>query len=238
MLSIFSSVWMNCSVPTIFAARRSASSRRFLITFISQYRIKKNNATWTSIPTGMRNGSRSMLPKMVPTIKMITSDQATPVKYRILRILENLQMRRVWGRKKNASEEAIMGLHSCVESLVFMLAGSMTRPRLEPLRMKVHWSEGRSNGRPSVPVHTIPVGANLAFIMLDRSRIVSRSALSSRSPDCVLTVIPNTLLQTDRHTNLDYYRASFLAIIIASKYSPFLNILLGMIPAFLNPALL
>src|SRR5207245_10015862 len=116
--------------------------------------------------------------------------------YRILRILENLQMRRVWGRKKNASEEAIMGLHSCVESLVFMLAGSMTRPRLEPLRMKVHWSEGRSNGRPSVPVHTIPVGANLAFIMLHRSRIVSRSGLSSSSPDCVLIVIPNSLLQT------------------------------------------
>src|SRR5467141_2565541 len=199
MLSIFSSVWMNCSVPTIFAARRSASSRRLLITFMSQYRTKKNNATWTSMPTGMRNGSRSMLPKMVPTIR---------------------------------------GLHSWVESLVFMLAGSTTRPRLEPLLMKVHWSEGRSNGRPNVPVHTIPVGTNLAFIMLDRSRIVSRSALSSRSPDCVLIVIPNTLLQTDRHANLDYYRASFLAIIMASKYSPFLNILLGMIPAFLNPALL
>src|SRR5213594_820842 len=152
--------------------------------------------------------------------------------------LENLQMRRVWGRKKNASEEAIRGLHSCVESLVFMLAGSMTRPRLEPLLMKAHWSEGRSKGRPSVPVHTIPVGANLAFIMLDTSRTVSRSALSSRSPDCALTIIPNTLLQTDRHANLDYYRANFLAIIMASKYSPFLNILLGMIPAFLNPALL
>src|SRR2546427_9005737 len=117
----------------------------------------------------MRNGSRSMLPKTVPTIKMITSDQATPVKYRILRILENLQMRRVWGRKKNASEEAIRGLHSCVESLVFMLAGSTTRPRLEPLLMKAHWSEGRSKGLPRVPVHTIPVGTNFADIIVHRS---------------------------------------------------------------------
>src|SRR5207245_10160934 len=113
--------------------KRTASSRRLPITFKYQYRTKKNKATWTSIPTGMRNGSRSMLPKMVPTIKMITSDHATPVKYRILRTLENLQMRRVWGRKKNASEEAIRGLHSCVESLVFILAGSRTRRGLEPL---------------------------------------------------------------------------------------------------------
>src|SRR3989449_10733380 len=114
----------------------------------------------------MRNGSRSMLPKMVPTIKMITSDQATPVKYRILRTLENLQMRRVWGRKKNASEEAIRGLHSCVESLVFILAGKITRARFETLLVKAAWSEGRANGPPSVQGHTMPGGTNFAVIIV------------------------------------------------------------------------